>query len=286
MKVFPGIGGRRAEYLLAGIIIARSTSNLCSKIALKSIGPFSLMSIRFVITFVLLLPLFMSRLKRFQPAIVTKALLLGTVFFAEMSAETFALRQTDISTAALLVNSAIVLVPLMEAGLRRRLPRAMELAGALTTFCGIGFLAFQNGQLTWQGGEALCILSAFGYASYIILTDRLSQDEDPLLLGICQIGFLAIYSSAAALLSKTTQFPDSGEVWIAILWLAVVCTGFGLTLQPVAQRYTSAERTAIFCALNPLTASILGYIFLKEEFGLPSLLGAALILMGILLSST
>ena len=41
----------------------------------------------------------------------------------------------------------------------------------------------------------------------------------------------------------------------------------------------------MFCALSPVTAAILGHLVLKEQFGLSSLLGAILVLAGILLSN-
>lgn len=64
----------------------------------------------------------------------------------------------------------------------------------------------------------------------------------------------------------------------------MVCSGFGFTLQPVAQAGTTAERAGMFCALNPLVASVLGVVFLQEHIGGQGIVGAALILTGILLS--
>ena len=66
--------------------------------------------------------------------------------------------------------------------------------------------------------------------------------------------------------------------------LAVVCTGFGFTLQPVAQSGTSAERAGMFCALNPMVASTLGVLFLGESFTIQSIIGGMFILAGILLA--
>ena len=72
--------------------------------------------------------------------------------------------------------------------------------------------------------------------------------------------------------------------WIGIAMLAVVCTGFGFTLQPVAQSGTSAERAGMFCALNPLVASALGVAFLGEALSVQCVAGGLLILAGILLA--
>ena len=104
-------------------------------------------------------------------------------------------------------------------------------------------------------------------------------------LGILQVGFIGLLGLAAAFLLEMPRLPQSGGEWGMILMLALVCSCFGFTLQPVAQRYVSAERAGTFCALNPLTAASLGTVFLHERLGLWGLAGAALILTGILIQS-
>ncbi len=68
-----------------------------------------------------------------------------------------------------------------------------------------------------------------------------------------------------------------------LLALAVVCTAFGFTVQPLAQKALSLETTSIICAFNPLTAASLGWLFLGDDLGNLGLLGAVLILSGIIL---
>ena len=68
-----------------------------------------------------------------------------------------------------------------------------------------------------------------------------------------------------------------------ILALALVCSCFGFTFQPVAQRYTTADRAAQLCAINPLSTAVLSAIFLQERMGVQGIIGEALILLGIVL---
>ena len=69
-----------------------------------------------------------------------------------------------------------------------------------------------------------------------------------------------------------------------MLWLAVVCSCIGFVLQPVAQRHIPSERAALFFALSPLSASMIGIFFRYETLSLPAVPGIALILWGIVLS--
>ena len=68
-----------------------------------------------------------------------------------------------------------------------------------------------------------------------------------------------------------------------IIALAVVCTGFGYTLQPVAQSHTTAQRAGLFCALSPAFATIFGAVLLREKITPLGLVGILLILGSLLL---
>lgn len=85
----------------------------------------------------------------------------------------------------------------------------------------------------------------------------------------------------------TWKIPSAKSILCALaamlLMLVIVCTGFGYTLQPVAQSKVSIERSGLFCSINPAIATILGVIVLHEQFGILSVLGILLIIFSIML---
>lgn len=279
----PSLTRTQGELLLAVVIIARSTSFLCSKILMQGIDPFNLMAVRFLLAFFLLTALFHKRLFPLSAATALRGFLLGLSFFAVMTAELFGLRLTDSSTTSFLENTAIVFVPILETILLRRLPRPVIIASTLVTMVGIGLLTLDNGPISWQGGEPLCILAAVLYAVAIILTARLSREGDPLVLGVLQVGTMGALALIASLLFETPRLPASGLEWGAVLWLTIVCSGFGFTFQPVAQSYTTAQRAGMFCSLSPVSSAILGVCILGEDIGPRAVLGAVLVMAGILI---
>ena len=149
---------------------------------------------------------------------------------------------------------------------------------------GVALLTLRPGTGGFGPGEALCLVTALLYAGAIIVTDRMSHSgSDPLAMGIAEVCTIAVCAAAAAFIFEDPAIPVRVRDWGIILGLAVVCTCFGFTLQPVAQRGTTAERAGMFCALSPLSAGLLGVIFLDESLGLQGVAGAALILCGIAL---
>lgn len=173
-----------------------------------------------------------------------------------MTADMYALRIAPASTVSFLENTAIILVPLVQAALLRRRPGRQEL---------------------------LAMTAALFYTGVILLTGVLSRKGDPLVIGVIQIGTIALLATGASLLFETPRLPQTGREWGSILALALVCSCFGFTFQPMAQRHVSAQRAAQFCAIGPLSASTLSAVFYHERFGPVGLIGAGLILAAILL---
>ena len=133
-------------------------------------------------------------------------------------------------------------------------------------------------------GSFFCMLAAVLYAGWIILTSYSVEDDSPLVIGILSLGFVSLFSIGAASLVETVTIPGNAEQWGIILGLAFVCSAFGFTLQPVAQQYVPVERVGMFCALNPVVAALLGWLFLQERIDGYGLAGAAIIIGSLLVS--
>lgn len=275
---------RRAELLFAAVVIARSTSFLLTKIGLDSFDVFTMLAIRFLVAFLFLAVVFHRRFLGIRGKTLWYGFLLGAMLFAVMTAELLGLKTVSASETSLIENMAIVFVPLFESVLLHRRPKLMSIVCAVTAFIGVAFLTMKNGgSFSLSVGEIYCILAALCYSSLLILTNRLAQKDDPFILGILQVGFLGILALIAAFLFEAPHLPTTGTDWAIILYLALVCTCFGFTLQPVAQRHMSSERAGLLTALNPAFAAILSMIFLKEMLGVMGFIGAGLILLAILL---
>ncbi len=277
---------KTGELLLAAVIIARATSFLFSKLVLQTMQPMTLMAVRFLLAFVLLALLFHKQLRQIHPHTLLRGMALGGIFFLVLGAELSSLRTTPSSTVSFLENTAIVFVPIFESVLHRRLPRPRTFFSLLITLSGVALLTLGSSAFTIKGGELLALLAAVLYAVAIILTDRLSRQGDSFVLGILQVGFMGIFALIAAFLFETPRLPSGTAEWGMILMLAIVCSGFGFMLQPVAQSHTTAERAAMLCALNPAAAAVLGWIFLQESFGATGLIAVILILAGILIATS
>ena len=276
---------RNAEILLAAVIIARSSSYVLTKIGLTGMEPLTLLGERFLLAFVLLAVFFGRRFRAVSRSTVLYGALLGFLTALVMRFELLGLQTTSSSTTAFLENTAVVFVPLLGIVFYRKLPSMQAVFGTGIIFAGIGFLTLHGSQLSLTAGELYCLLAALLYALTILATGYYAKRTEAFLLGIFQVGFVGVFCMLGAVVFETPRLPQGVTEWGVIVLLAVICTAFGFTLQPLAQRYTTAQRTGNLCALNPLFASVLGMVVLGETFSLQGAVGAALILAGLLLSN-
>ena len=272
---------RKAEILLASLIIARSASFLFSKIGLASLGIFNMIALRYLMAFAILGFIFRKKLMHVHAGTVIRSAVLSAVFFAILVAELNGLKRTDASTTAFLENSAVVFVPLFHALVIRKLPKVITIVSSLIALAGIFCLTIKGGALGIGTGELFALGAALMYTTYILVSAAFGNGREIFEMGVLQNGFLGLYGLVASLFFEMPRLPETVTEWGCILGLAVICSAFGLTLQPVAQSHTTPERAGLLCAISPVSASLLSMIFMGERLGVSGLVGAALIMSSI-----
>lgn len=199
----------QAELLLAAVIIARSTSYVLTKVGLQDMGKFTLLAVRFLLALAFLAVLFWRRLLQIDRRTLLSGLAMGGIYFCVMTAELTALKTVETSTVSFVTNTAVVIVPLVQAVLSRRWPEHRVLLGALACLLGVALLTLRNG-LVLTPGVGYCILEAFLYSAAILVTDRLTHaGADPLLSGVVQVGFLGVLALIASFLFETPHLPPA-----------------------------------------------------------------------------
>ena len=70
---------------------------------------------------------------------------MGGIYFCVMTAELTALKTVETSTVSFVTNTAVVIVPLIQAALSRRWPERRVLFGALACLLGVALLTLRGG---------------------------------------------------------------------------------------------------------------------------------------------
>ncbi len=270
---------RTADLTMVCIAMAWGTSYLFMKLGLGVLPPFTVLALRFCIAFLIVASIFFKQLNHTWRTIGNGALL-GVLTYGMCALLILGLKTTTASNAGFLTSTAVVMVPIFHAFLVKKLPDISVIVGTILTTVGISCLTLQQ-SLVFHSGDILCFIGAVIYAIYIILTDKLSKQDDGLLLGIWQIGFAGLYSSVSALIFETPSLPSSTIGWVAVLGLAVLGSAFAFVAQPVAQKYTTPEHTGVLFSLEPVFAALFAFIFLHETMSGRGYLGVILVMAGV-----
>lgn len=273
---------RMGEILVAIALALRSSSLLFGKIAMRTMGPFLTIGFRFTIAFVIIAILFRKHLTKVDAKTLFHCALIGVTFFLAMLTEMMGLQTTPSSVTAFLEGMVVVLVPALACIIHRRLPDRITVLSALICMIGVAFLTLKGDRLGFTRGELLVLFGTFWYSLSVIVTDTAAKNDDLMVVSIYQLLFIAIFGFIGAFFFEDLRMPQSSSEWGAILALAIICSCVGFTIQPFGQKYITPERAGILAVFNPLTAAVLGVVFLHETMTSSMLLGSFLILLSIL----
>jgi len=283
-----GIGAgwtqRQADLMIAVIACAWGSSYLMMQVGLSSIPPFGMVALRFGIAFVAVAIIFRKRLRELTTSVVARGAVLGFLLCVFFGLLMYGLKTTPASTAGFLTSAKVVFVPLIVAVATHRAPSRATLAGIGICVAGLALLTL-SGPVSLGGGAGLCLAGSAVYALQIVATDTFSRSDDALLLGICQLGFAAVFGAAFNLAFEGPVLPQSPAEWGAVLGLALMCSAFGFAMQPVAQSRTTATHAGLLFSLESVSSAVLSFVFLGEVMAPQCYLGCALILAAVLLSS-
>jgi len=273
---------RTGEILVGTALALRGSSLLFSKIAMRTMGPFLLMGTRAFIAFILIGLLFRKKLVSVTKRELIDSALMGVLLTLCMGFELMGLKTTSSTVTSFLEGTVVVIVPVLTCILGRKLPDRMTVVTALIALVGVGLLTLKGDRVGFSTGELLVLGGAFWYAVCVLFTDSVTKRDDPMVFAIYQLLFTGICATICAFFTEDVRLPESGTEWGAVLALAIICSGVGFTLQPLGQKYITPERAGLLTVVNPLTAAILGIIFLGERLTPSIAAGSVLIIISII----
>ncbi len=159
---------------------------------------------------------------------------------------------------------------------------------ALTiSYLGIGLLVAHDLSFNREGvliGGGLVMASALLYAGYLVGAGQMVQR-------VGSVRFAA-YASLASTLAITAHFAvthspnalqQSPRVWVLAGAMAMLSTVLPVVLMAEGMRRIGSSKAAIMSSVGPVATIFLGVIFLDERITFLQLVGAALVLAGVLI---
>lgn len=147
----------------------------------------------------------------------------------------------------------------------------------------IGIFLISWGQLSFQPmGIVLALLAALFYGVYIIfLGSSHTKHLRPEVLMAFVILFCAIFYIGLGAFTGQLTLAINSTGWISIIVMALFSTVLAMLLFYVGIQNVGPSTAAIISTVEPITAFMLGVVVLGESVDLMKLVGALLILVGV-----
>ena len=295
---------RKADLALVLVTLFWGVSYYLVNLCLAELQPMNLNAFRFLLAFLVLGPIFWKKLRNASRATLKYSVIIGALLVGVYAGATYGVAYTSISNAGFICALPVVFTPLLDFAVNRRKP-GKKLAVALV-MCTVGLaLLTLNDQFHPASGDLICLVCAVCYAADMLVTERAvaRPDVDAVTLGVCQLGVagvlvrmgvgvsvdlitIGVLMLLVSALVEQPRLPQSPGIWGAAIFLGLFCSGVAFVIQSVAQQYTTASHVGVIFTLEPVFSGIVAYFFADEKLLPRGYVGAALMLLSLLVMET
>lgn len=277
--------------LLFSITLCWASSYVFIKELPASLSTYGYLTMTCGIAAILLTFIFWKKFRCITLATLGKSAFLSLILTLNLLFDKLGIDRLSSSTASVLAATSILIVPFILL-LMKKSPTRNNLAGAVIIMVGILITSGFQVESLFSAGALFMLLSAVSSSVYTIAVDKVSKEEDPLLLSILQMWISAIFSFILWFIEDPATFASveySNEMLSSIFILAFFAKAYAYVALMYSQKYSDPIRVTIIASTEPVVTLILAVLLptaFEESFTAASVLGAAVIMLGAMVSGT
>ena len=274
--------------LLASLIWG--TAFVAQRIGMQDITPFYFNGIRFLLGAFVLIPFLNTKNRRIEQPHSCRLgnpfhkeyLILGLLLTGGASLQQVGIVFTTAGKAGFITGLYVILVPIVGILFNRK-TRTSTWFGAALGIIGLYLLSIKQG-FSIQRGDLLVLIGAFFWTFHVLAVDRFTKKFSPLHLAFWQFVICGLLSLGVAIIFEHITITSLLNAAVPILYAGVLSVGTAYTLQVVGQKHAHPSHAAIILSLESPFAALAGYIILNELLSPREVLGAALMVSGMIIS--
>lgn len=262
-----------------------------TKVGLEFCPPSLYILLRFLTALIIASLVFHKHIKSIKKETLGHGLLLGLLFGGGFLLQTYGLSMTSVSKSAFITGITVPLTPFAYWLLERKKIPFWSFIGVVIALIGLSIFAnpdFNN----INTGDVLTLLSTFFWAFYISCMDKFTSGKS----GIETTSQLVILQFVAAVPLallfffifdyQSFYFEPSYKLLGSLAFNAILASFFVTLIHTSYQRFTTPVKAALIFSLEPIVASITAWAVFSEILSARELLGACILLSGVLISET
>ncbi len=289
----------QADLAIVGAAWIWGGSFIFTRWGLDDCAPALFLLCRFALALAVSLVLFGRRLKGAPRETVRRGLILGFYLGLGLLLQTYSVNFTEVSRAAFIAAMTLPAIPLVAFILFRERVKPHNLAGVILALVGL-YLLLNPRFSGLRSGDVLAFVSVFPWALYMIYMNIYTEGEEGFdftaRLLILQFAGAIPLVLATVLVFETGLFfppphPDLAKgltvtgLFLAGLAYCGLLASIGIAfIQTVCQKYTTPVQAMLCFQFEPVSATVAAVLLLGEAVGGRGVLGAAIIIAGVLAS--
>ncbi len=238
------------------------------------------LAVRFALATVSLLVIFPRALGRLSRGSARSAVVLGSLYGVAQILQTTGLAHTAASVSGFITGMYVVATPLFAAVLLRQRITALTWGAVALSLLGLGVLTLSGFSIGY--GEALTFVSALLYALHIVGLGAWSNTREAMGMAIVQLMVITVICFVATV-PDGIELPSTGQDWLALVYMAVICGALSMAGQTWAQAHLPPTRTAIIMTMEPVFAAFFAVLLGGESLTGRMFLGGAMVLTAMLI---
>jgi len=273
--------------LLFSITLCWASSYIFIKSLPPELSSFAYLTLTTGIAAVILTIVFWRQMKQVKLSTVKSSFFLSILLTISLLVEKQGISLLPASNASFLAALTILIVPFLMLLLRRK-PTINNIAGAAIIMIGLFLTSRFVLSAFINKGSLFMLIGCLCSSVYIISADRFTKQESPLLIGVVQMIFTALFGFVLWLIEEPTTFMSvnyTKELLSSIFILAFFTKAYAYIILMFSQKYSNPISVTIISSTEPVVTLMLAILIpaafgAKESLNIFSLLGALAIALG------
>lgn len=277
--------------LLFSITLCWAASYVFIKNLPSDLSTYAYLTMTCGIAAALLTMVFFKKIRKTTFVTVLKAAALSGLLLFNLVFDKLGIDRLASSTASVLASSSIMIVPVLLILMKKR-PSRNNMLGAVVIMAGILITCRFKAENIFSKGALFMLLSAVVASVYTIVADKITKEEDPLVLSILQMWITAIAGFIMWFLEEPTTFASltyTNEMLSSIFILAFFSKAYAYVALMYSQKYSDPMRVTVIASTEPIVTLVLAVLIptvFEEHFTSAASLGAVVIMIGAMISET
>ena len=263
-------------------------------IGLTSVGVNTLNATRFILAFVVLLPILLIRRRRIyqrepNKLIIRRGILIrgsivsGIFLFIANTFQFWGMLYTTPGKASFITSLYIVIVPFLGLYFGEKISKKVWI-GVILALIGMYMLCFAEGLSGVNIGDLLVLISALGFSLQIISISYYAPMCDAFSLAAFHILVAGILSSITMFILESPTLIAIKAAWFPIVYSAIFVSAIGYSLQILSQQKLSPTIVSLVFSFESVFALFFGWLILNEKLSNKELVGCIFLLIAILIT--